>query len=154
MYAFMNKKRFLLVLVGVACPSVSLHAQDTTKRRTIDITSSFKPVLREAVKINFNAAPPAVDTTHPRLVYNIPSQYMFLSYQPGEMKPVALQRDTLTPWENYNYIKLGVGNIAFPYARLGFSFGDGKSTFLNAFGNQVSSSNGDFTYQKSSLTDV
>ena len=149
----MHKKLLLLLLAGVLCAGSYVQAQDTTKRRTIDITSSFKPVLREAVKINFNAAPPAVDTSHPRLVYNIPSQYMFLSYQPGEMKPVALQRDTLTPWENYNYIKLGFGNVVKPYARLGFSFGDGKSTFVNIFANQVSSI-GSPEFQKSSLTDV
>jgi hypothetical protein len=149
----MDKKSVILLLLGVWCAGSYVQAQDTTKRRTIDITSSFKPVLREAVKINFNAAPPAVDTSHPRLVYNIPSQYMFLSYQPGEMKPVALQRDTLTPWENYNYIKLGFGNVVLPYARMGFSFGDGKSTFINIFADQLSS-HGTPEFQKSSLTDV
>jgi hypothetical protein len=137
----------------VVCAGLSLKAQDTTKRRTIDITSSFKPVLREAVKINFNAAPPAPDTARPRLVYNIPSQYLFLSYQPGEMKPVALQRDSLSPWENYNYIKIGVGNIHIPYIRTGFSFGDGRSTFFNIFANQLSSK-GNLPYQKNSMTDV
>src|ERR1700755_2921827 len=110
MYAYMDKKIFLLLVLGVCYAGVSLQAQDTTKRRTIDITSSFKPVLREAVKINFNAAPPAVDTSRPRLSYVIPAQYLFLSYQPGEMKPVALQRDSIKPWENYNYIKFGAGN--------------------------------------------
>ena len=149
----MDKKSLLLLLLGLWCAGSYVQAQDTTKRRTIDITSSFKPVLREAVKINFNAAPPAVDTSHPHLVYNIPSQYMFLSYQPGEMKPVALQRDTLTPWENYNYIKLGFGDVVLPYARLGFSFGDGKSTFVNIFADQLSS-HGKPEFQKSSLTDV
>lgn len=149
----MHKKLLLLLLAGVWCAGSYVQAQDTTKRRTIEITSSFKPVLREAVKINFNAAPPAVDTSHPRLVYNIPSQYMFLSYQPSEMKPVALQRDTLTPWENYNYIKLGIGNVVLPYARMGFSFGDGKSTFFNIFADQLSS-HGNPEFQKSSLTDV
>jgi len=149
----MHKKSLLLLLLWQWGIGSYVQAQDTTKRRTIDITSSFKPVLREAVKINFNAAPPAVDTSHPHLVYNIPSQYMFLSYQPGEMKPVALQRDTLTPWENYNYIKLGFGNVVLPYARLGFSFGDGKSTFINIFADQLSS-HGSPEFQKSSLTDV
>ena len=149
----MHKKSSLLLLLGLWSVGSYVQAQDTTKRRTIDITSSFKPVLREAVKINFNAAPPAVDTSHPHLVYNIPSQYMFLSYQPGEMKPVALQRDTLTPWENYNYIKLGFGNVVLPYARMGFSFGDGKSTFINIFADQLSS-HGSPEFQKSSLTDV
>lgn len=149
----MDKKSLFLLLLGVWCAGSYVRAQDTTKRRTIDITSSFKPVLREAVKINFNAAPPAVDTSHPHLVYNIPSQYMFLSYQPGEMKPVALQRDTMTPWVNNNYIKLGFGNVVLPYARMGFSFGDGKSTFFNIFANQLSS-HGSPEFQKSSLTDV
>lgn len=135
------------------CVGLSLRAQDTTKRRTIEITSSFKPVLREAVKINFNAAPPAVDTSRPRLSYNIPAQYLFLSYQPGELMPVALQRDSVKPWENYNYIKVGVGNVHIPYIRTGFSFGDGKKTFFNLFANQLSSK-GNLPFQKNSLTDV
>lgn len=143
---------FLLVF-GLVCTGAVVRAQDTTKRKTIDITSSFKPVLREAVKINFNAAPPAVDTSHPRLNYTIPAQYLFLSYLPAEMKPVALQRDSTKPWENYNYIKVGVGNVHLPYIRTGFSFGDGKSTFFNLFANQLSSK-GDLPFQKNSLTDV
>src|SRR5260221_11398998 len=110
----MYRKSFLLLVFAVLCVGLSLQAQDTTKRRTIEITSSFKPVLREAVKINFNAAPPAVDSSRPRLSYNIPAQYLFLSYQPGEMKPVALQRDSVAPLENYNYIKVGGGNGQIP----------------------------------------
>jgi hypothetical protein len=149
----MDKRSILLLLLGVWCAGSAVRAQDTTKRKSIDITSSFKPVLREAVKINFNAAPPTVDTSRPRLTYTIPSQYMFLSYQPGELKPVALQRDTLTPWENYNYIKLGFGSVVLPVANLGFSFGDGRSTFVNVFANQLSS-HGNLDNQKSSLTDV
>lgn len=147
-------RKFILMLSisGWSAGSV-LWAQDTTKRKTIDITSSFKPVLREAVKINFNAAPPAADTSHPHLSYNIPNQYMFLSYQPGELKAVALQRDTLAPWENSNYIKLGFGSVVLPVANLGFSFGDGKQTFVNVFANQLSS-HSNIEFQKSSLTDV
>jgi len=145
--------RISFFLLGILCVGLSLRAQDTTKRKTIEITSSFKPVLRDAVKINFNAAPPAVDTSKPRLSYNIPAQYLFLSYQPAEMKPVALQRDSVKPWENYNYIKVGVGNVHIPYVRAGFSFGDGKSSFFNLFADQLSSK-GKLPYQKSSLTDV
>jgi hypothetical protein len=153
MNAYMDKKSLLLVVLGICCAGASLQAQDTTKRRTIDITSSFKPVLREAVKINFNAAPPAVDTGRPRLSYTIPAQYLFLSYQPAEMKPVALQRDSINPWVNYNFIKVGVGNVHIPYILTGFSFGDGKSTFFNLFANQLSSK-GSSNFQKNSLTDV
>lgn len=149
----MVNKSFLFVGCLILAGSVGVRAQDTTKRRTIEITSSFKPVLRDAVKINFNAAPPVVDTSRPRLTYSIPAQYLFLSYQPGEMKPVALQRDSIKPWENFNYVKIGVGNVALPYIRTGFSFGDGSSTFFNIFANHLSSK-GSLPSQKSSLTDV
>lgn len=149
----MDKKIFFLVAAGLFCTGSGLHAQDTTKRKTIEITSSFKPVLRDAVKINFNAAPPALDTSRPRLSYTIPAQYLFLNYQPSEMKPVALQRDTINPWTNYDYIKIGVGNIHIPYFRSGFSFGDGKTSFVNLFANELNSK-GSLPYQKNSLTDV
>src|ERR1700742_1831715 len=148
----MGKKSFILVVLGLGWVGVTM-AQDTSKGRTIEITSSFKPVLRDAVKINFNAAPPVADTSKPRLTYNIPAQYLFFSYQPGEMKPVALQRDSIKPWENYNYIKIGAGNVTLPYVRTGFSFGDGRSTFFNVFANQLTSK-GSLPHQKNSLTDV
>jgi hypothetical protein len=147
-----KKSLFFLVLV-LSGIGYGVRAQDTTKRKSIDITSSFKPVLREAVKINFNAAPPVADTSRPRLTYTIPAQYLFLSYQPADMKPVSLQRDSLKPWENYNYIKVGVGNVHLPYIRTGFSFGDGRTSFFNVFANQLSSK-GSLPDQKNSLTDV
>jgi hypothetical protein len=129
------------------------QAQDTTKRKSIDITSTFKPVLREAVKINFHASPPLPDTSKPRLTYNIPSQFLLLNYQPGELKPVALQIDTLLSWENRNFIKVGAGNVNLPYIKTGFSFGDGKNSFFNIFADEFASK-GTLPYQKSSLTDV
>ena len=149
----MYRKPFVLLLFILAGSLGYLHAQDTTKRKTIDITSSFKPVLREAVKINFNAAPPVADTSKPRLTYTIPAQFLFLTYQPGEMKPVAFQGDTLKPWENYNYIKIGVGNIHLPFIQTGFTFGDEKTTQFNIFPNHLSSK-GSLPSQKNSLTDV
>jgi hypothetical protein len=145
--------RGLVLGLGLCLTGLGSHAQDTTKRKSIDITSAFKPVLREAVKINFNAAPPVADTSRPRLNYTIPAQYLFLTYQPGEMKPVALQADSLKPWVNYNYIKIGAGNVHLPYVRTGFSFGDGQHTFFNVFANQLSSK-GSLPNQKNSLTDV
>ncbi len=147
-----NKACFLLVSCLLAIGYCS-NAQDTTKRKSIDITSSFKPVLREAVKINFNAVPPVADSARPRLTYNIPAQYLFLTYQPGELKPVAFRADTGSSWQNYNYIKIGVGNVHLPYIKTGFSFGDGKNTFFNIFADQLTSK-GNLAYQKNSFTDV
>jgi hypothetical protein len=149
----MNSKACFLLGLCLLAIGYCSNAQDTTKRKTIDITSSFKPVLREAVKINFNAVPPVADTARPRLTYNIPAQYLFLTYQPGELKPVALRGDTGYSWQNSNYIKIGAGNVHLPYIKTGFSFGDGKSTFFNIFADQLTSK-GSLAYQKNSLTDV
>src|SRR3982750_450531 len=79
------------------------NAQDTTKQKAVDITSSFKPVLREAAKINFNATPPSADTTKPRLQYDIPNPSLALAYQPGSLKPLALQIDSLGKFISSNY---------------------------------------------------
>ena len=56
----MMVKSFFVLGICILGFGYCVHAQDTTKRKTINITSTFKPVLRDAVKINFNAAPPTV----------------------------------------------------------------------------------------------
>lgn len=146
----MVKSVFVAGFLGLAFVAT---AQDTSKRKSIDITSTFKPVLREAAKINFNAAPPVVDTTRPRLTYNIPTNNLLFSYMPAELKPVALQVDSFTAWQSSNYIKVGIGNVHQPYIKAGFSFGDSKSTFFNVFANHYTSK-GDRPFQKNSLTSV
>lgn len=151
----MNKKVVKTLVLGTVILSggMGAYAQDTTKKRTIDITSTFKPVLREAAKINFNAAPPVADTTRPRLNYNIPSHNLFFTYQPAELKPVALQADSLASWQYSNYIKVGFGNVHQPFLKAGFSFGDSKNTFFNVFADHFTSK-GDLPFQKNSLTRV
>lgn len=151
----MKKQIVRSVVTGAvifACAS-GVIAQDTTKKRTIDITSTFKPVLREAAKINFNAAPPVADTSRPRLNYNIPSHNLFFTYQPAELKPVALQADSLNAWQYSNYIKVGIGNVHQPFIKAGFSFGDNKNSFFNVFADHFTSK-GDLPFQKNSLTRV
>lgn len=130
-----------------------LFAQDTSKRKTIDITSTFKPVLREASKINFNAAPPLADTSRPRLSYSIPDQNLVFMYQPAELKPMALKVDSVNPWVYSNFIKAGIGNVHQPYLKAGFSFGDGKQTYFNVFAEHYTSK-GDLAFQKNSMTGV
>jgi len=135
------------------CGCSSLLAQDTNKRKTIDVTSTFKPVLREASKINFSTIPPAADTSRPRLSYSIPAQNLFFSYMPAELKPVALQIDSVSSWDYSNFIKAGIGNVHQPYLKAGFSFGDGKNTFFNVFASHFTSK-GSRTFQKNNATSV
>ena len=117
----------------------SVQAQDTTKRRSVDITSAFKPVLRESAKINFNASPPTADTAKPKLQYDIPSPNLLFAYQPGSLKPLALQVDTIGKWDNNNYIKAGFGSLKTPYIQAGFAFGDGSTAGANIYAKHVSS---------------
>src|SRR5688572_32041080 len=91
------------VLIGLSV--VSFAQRDTTKKGGVDIISSFKPVLREAAKINFDASPPGADTTKARLNYDIPNQNLLFAYQPGTLKPLALDIDSGGKFDNSSYIK-------------------------------------------------
>jgi hypothetical protein len=113
--------------------------RDTAKKQTIDITSSYKPVLRNAVKINFSAAHLNADTTRPKLQYTVPSQNLFYAYQPITLRPLALQQDTNLYLGIRNFIKVGFGNFSTPYLSAGLSAGDGKKMLLNLYANYISS---------------
>ena len=132
---------------------IVVHAQDSTKKRSVNITSTFKPVLREAAKINFNANPPSADTSRPNLKYDIPNQNLLFGYQPGTLKPLALQIDSGGRWDNSNYIKAGFGSLKTPYIQAGFSFGDGKTGGVNIYAKHVSSE-GARDFQKFSTTNI
>ena len=125
----MNRKLFTILVFGCFILLITKrgNAQDTTKKRSVSITSSFKPVLKESAKINFGAAPPTADTVRPRLNYDIPNQNLLFPYQPGTLKPMALQIDTSGRWDNTSYIKAGFGSLKTPYVQAGFSFGDGHA---------------------------
>ncbi len=127
-------------------------AQDTTKRG-VSVTSTFKPQLKEAAKINFNATPPTADTTRPRLQYSIPNQNLLFAYQPGSLRPLALDIDTGGHWDNWNYAKVGYGNFNTPYFETGLSLGDGKNAGLNIYGNHISQK-GKLDFQQYSKTAV
>ncbi len=114
-------------------------AQDTTRRQTIQITSSYKPSLRNTVKINLYASPISPDTSRPRLAYSIPPENLFFSYQPVALKPLSLQADTSLKLGDRNQLKVGYGNLSTPYVAGAFSFGDGKHNMGNIYGNYISS---------------
>lgn len=128
-------------------------ASDTTAPKEVTITSSFKPSLRNAAKINFTAATPIIDTNKLPLSYNIPSSNLFFSYQPVAIKPVALFTDTSIDWHNDAYVKLGFGNFSSPYAEAGIAFGDGKQTMFSLHGKHTSSK-GKLAFQDFSKTGI
>ncbi len=115
------------------------NAQDTSRRQTIQITSSYKPSLRNTVKINLYASPISADTTRPRLAYSIPPENLFFAYEPVSLKPLSLQADTSLKLGDRNQLKVGYGNLSTPYVSGAFSFGDGKHNLGNIYGNYISS---------------
>lgn len=126
----------LIICMGVAL-GVSAQKKDTT--RSVDITSSFRPILKAPAKLAFNATPPSADTTRPRLQYDIPNPNLLFAYQPGSLKPLALAIDTNVAFGNSNYIKAGFGSLRTPYVQAGFSFGDGNTAGVNIYARHVSS---------------
>ena len=115
------------------------YAQEPKKTQSIDINSSYKPVLKNAVKINFAGSQLPADTSSPKLVYKIPSQNLFYSYSPISLKPLALDQDTNLYLGNRKFLKIGYGNFSTPFVSGGISIGDGKKSLLNLTGNYISS---------------
>jgi hypothetical protein len=143
----------LIVFTGVNVYAQRRATLDTTKPTTVVVTSSFKPTLKPAAKINFSAATPGSDTSKPRLFYTVPSQNLFFTYQPTPLQPLALSPDTGFNWQNHKYVKAGYGNFTTPYLRLGLSFGDGQKSVINVHAKHVSSK-GKLPYQQFSRTNI
>lgn len=112
---------------------------DTSNPKVVTITSAFKPFLKNAAKVNFTAATPVIDSSKIPVVYTIPSQNLFFSYQPVPIKPLALGVDSGYIWENHQYIKLGAGNFSSYFGEAAISFGDGKKAITNIRGNFLTS---------------
>lgn len=151
----MKQPLYKIVLLGLGIFSCSIvfAQKDTTKGKSVDIRSAFKPVLREAAKINFNATPPSADTAKPVLKYEIPNQNLALGFTPGSLKPLALNIDSGGKWDNSSYIKAGFGSLRTPYIQAGFSFGDGTTAGANIYAKHVSSQ-GKREYQDFTNTQV
>lgn len=138
-------KHFVTVFILIFVCS-SLMAQDTTLNQTIKITSSYKPQLRNAVKIDLVATPLGADTSAPKLSYNIPAQNLFFSYAPAMLRPALLNMDTTISLGNRNYVKGGFGSQTTPYLEGALSFGNGKESLLRIYGDYISS-RGKIKYQ-------
>jgi hypothetical protein len=148
-----SSMKYSILLAIVLTIGIAASAQDSTKGKEVNVTSQFKPTLKDAAKINFNATPPAADTSRPRLQYNIPNQNLSLGFQPGSLKPLALEVDSGGRWGNESYVKIGYGNFKTPFAQAGVSFGDGRNVGLNIYAKH-SSSKGNIPFQDYSSSQV
>jgi hypothetical protein len=145
--------RYSFLLVVSSFAGLIGFAQKEPQKQSIDIISSYRPFLRNTVKINLTATNLTADTSRPLLKYNIPAQNLFYSYSPTALKPLALDHDTILDLGTRNFVKAGFGNYTTPYLNAGFSFGDGKKELVNVYAN-YSSSKGNIQYQDYLQADV
>ena len=146
--------KFSIAVILLLVANTGFAQKDTLKKKsTIDINSAYKPVLRNAVKINLAASHLNADTSLPTLKYNIPAQNLFYSYQPIPLTPLALQQDTNLYLGSRNFVKAGYGTLQTPYISAGFSFGDGKKYLANVYADYISSK-GKLLYQDYSRLNV
>ena len=146
-------RNLLLLTLGSLFLTAANAQRDTSKPKSVEITSSFRPSLKPAAKIKFNATPPTVDTTRPALKYDIPNPNLLFAYQPGSLKPLALQVDSVGIFDNSSYIKAGFGSLKTPFFQAGISFGDGNTAGANIYAKHVSSQ-GKREYQDFSNTEI
>lgn len=125
---------------------------DTTAKKTVVITSAFKPSLQYAAKINFTAATELIDSSKVPISYKVPSYNLFFSYQPIAIQPLALPADSLSGWVNHQRIKIGAGNFNSIYGEGKFSFGDGKKSITSIQADYLSSKSTLFAQQYSKLS--
>ncbi len=135
----MMQKKYFLILVLLICMFELSAQRDTSRPVSIDITSAYKPVLRNAVKINFSGTHVAQDTNRTVSPYNVPSQHLFYAYQPIALKPLALDQDTNLYLGTRHFVKAGFGSYSTPYLKAATSFGDGKTLMGNIYGDYISS---------------
>lgn len=139
------QNKILFIALGFLISFSAMAQRDTTQ--SITITSSYKPVLRYASKINFSGTALQSDTEKNVAPYHIPAQNLFYAYRPISLKPLALQMDTNLYLGNRNYVKAGFGSYSTPFADVGFSLGDGKQYLLNLTGNYIGSKGKDIEHQ-------
>ncbi len=129
---------FFLFAGGLIFQINTASAQDTLKQQTIDIYNVYQPKLRNAARLNLTASLPGIDTSRPRLVYNIPAQNLYFSYQPVPLRPLSMGKDSLATLQN-NFIKIGLGNYGTPLIQAGLGSGRNDLYNYSAFFNHLSS---------------
>ena len=117
----------VLSLIAAQYAAGQANAGDTVlKGSTIEVIQSYKPQVRKAPKPEWLPQLPPPDTSRPSLTFDVPQQTLYYTYTSGELKPLALGKDSLLiPYPNY--IKAGAGNLSTLYLDAGMGNIKGKN---------------------------
>lgn len=117
----------LLFLLSLTFTQKGFAQQDSTlQQQTIDIYNQYQPTLRQAAKLNLTGTLPQLETVQPRMVYSVPAQNLYFTYQPVPLRPLAMGKDTSIADMYNNYVKAGFGNYSTPFIQLALSNGKGQ----------------------------
>ncbi|MFM7646397.1 MAG: hypothetical protein ACKO41_06765 [Sphingomonadales bacterium] len=136
-------KKCVFVHIGsiiflLALPFSTMAQVDTTTTSGVTIVSSFRPMLKQAAKINFSAPALLPDTTRSVWPYKISQRPLVLDYSLRSVQPIAYTTDTARPFGNRAFVKAGYGNLRNPYLRVGIDRGDGVHKGLSISGRFLS----------------
>ncbi|MEI8278417.1 MAG: hypothetical protein WCG87_01565 [Bacteroidota bacterium] len=102
----------LLAFTGRVIAQQKSASKDTMlKNATIEIIQSYKPEVQLAPKPEFVATLPPTDTNKPLFNYEVPTQTLYYTYNALPLRPLALNKDSLSNPYN-NYAKVGIGNLS------------------------------------------
>jgi hypothetical protein len=101
-------------------------AQDTSGKQTIEIVSAYKPVFRDAQKLNYSAVPLPPSSEKITFNYQLPVKPLYLRLVPANLQASKRQPDSILINSKENYLKIGYGNLRSPVIGAGLAFGSGK----------------------------
>lgn len=119
---------------------------DSLQQQTIDIYNVYQPKLQNAVKLNLNATLPPQNSKQPEFIYNLPAQNLYFSYEPIQLQPLAIGKDSSSRFVN-NFVKAGVGNHASALVEIGLGNALNSTYHYNVLYTHRSSS-GSLKFQK------
>lgn len=129
--------RFCITIFFCCVAALTMQGQDSTKRQTIQVTSSFKPSLMPAAKILFNATPPPPAEIRKGLSYPLPAPQWMPLLQPITLKPLALQIDTAGNQMKRNFVKIGAGNFRGNTAAFALTLAQTDRAYWHVFGDHI-----------------
>lgn len=120
-----NGKLFFTLMVSLITRMQSF-AQEPGVAQSIEIMSSYKPVLRPFSKLTFTASPVPPAPFATVFTYNLPDQQYKVSMKPLEARAVACRPDSLK-LRNHSMVSLGYGNFNRLFTEAAVAGGAGQS---------------------------
>ncbi|MBU6158011.1 MAG: hypothetical protein KGP35_03155 [Bacteroidetes bacterium] len=123
---FPCKGKLLLMLILSLAMVTQTFSQEPGVAQTIEVMSSYKPVLRPFSKLTFSASPIPPSPFSAVFSYSLPDQQYKVTMKPLEARAVSYQPDSLK-LRNHSMASMGYGNFNRLFAEAAVACGAGQS---------------------------